>query len=85
MPNIKQYDPKFDELFEGMEIGFRKGKRYVRGIYKSQEKAFFNVVLLTDYLGKNDDWFAGETKTFSKGEAKKLTILSRHPQSLKHN
>jgi hypothetical protein len=39
-----------------------------------------NVILLTllaDYIGKNEEWYSGESKPFNKSEMKQVVIKKR--------
>ncbi len=53
-----------------------KGGRFVKGEVTSINKNCVVLVLHTDYLGKNVDWYAGETKDFNIGECKNFRVLS---------
>lgn len=54
-------------------IGFHyKGGRFVKGeILRVDEKGLL-VKLQTNYIGKNDEWFAGEDKYFNIAEMKNV-------------
>lgn len=58
----------------GDTIDFRyKGGRYVKGEVISISPNLIQVRLQTDYIGKNDEWFAGENKTFNRSEMKRVS------------
>jgi hypothetical protein len=51
-----------------------KGNRKVKGeITKFVSRALV-LKLHTDYIGKNEEWYAGETKLFNKKEMKNISI-----------
>ena len=55
-------------------IGFRyKGGRFVKGEVLRIEPKGILLKLKTDYIGKNDEWFAGEDKYFNKAEMKRVS------------
>ena len=61
----------------GNEISFTyKGGRKVRGIITRLTDNTIIIKLLCDYIGKNDEWFEGETKAFNRNEMKDKTIYS---------
>jgi hypothetical protein len=55
-------------------IGFRyKGGRFVKcEILRIDPKGIL-VKLNTDYIGKNEKWYAGEDKYFNKAEMKRVS------------
>lgn len=55
-------------------ICFRyKGGRFVKGEVLRIDPKGVLLKLKTDYIGKNDEWFAGEDKYFNKAEMKKVS------------
>jgi hypothetical protein len=59
-------------LYEVSEtISFRyKGSRKVKGEVLRIDSKGVLLKLITDYIGKNDEWFSGEDKYFNKAEMK---------------
>lgn len=52
-------------------ISFRyKGGRFVKGEVLRIDSKGILLKLKTDYIGKNDEWLAGEGKYFNKSEMK---------------
>lgn len=67
---------KVDELKYAVAdvIGFRyKGGRFVKGEVLRIDLKGVLLKLKTDYICKNDEWFAGEDKYFNKAEMKKVS------------
>ena len=63
---------------EGNVICFRyKGGRHVRGVVESISAKYILLILQTDYIGKNEEWFIGEQKVFNKAEMKRILILTK--------
>jgi hypothetical protein len=57
-------------------IGFRyKGSRFVKGEVVGIYHKRILLKLHTDYIGKNEEWFAGEHKYFNKAEMRKINNL----------
>lgn len=57
-------------------IGFRyKGGRYVKGQLIRIDDRGILLLLHTDYIGRNVEWYEGEDKYFNKNEMKKVTKL----------
>ena len=55
-------------------IGFRyKGNRYVKGEILRIDPKGILLKLKTDYIGKNEEWYAGEDKYFNKAEMKRIS------------
>ena len=55
-------------------ISFRyKGGRKVKGEVLRIDSKGILLKLITDYIGKNDEWFAGENKYFNKSEMKMIS------------
>ena len=55
-------------------IGFRyKGGRFVKGEVLRIDPKGILVNLKTDYIGKNEEWYAGEDKYFNKAEMKRVS------------
>jgi len=50
----------------GQIIEFEYHGRFVKGKVLSFTKQSVTVELMTDYIGKNEDWYAGELKLFFK-------------------
>lgn len=66
-----------ENILAGSTISFEyKGGRFVRGVVEIVADSVFWLKLETDYIGKNEDWEAGEIKCFNIKECKKLIILS---------
>lgn len=60
------------------KIQFRyKGNRHVKGIVISFSDKQIELMLLTNYIGKNEEWFVCEKKTFNKSEMKNILILTK--------
>jgi hypothetical protein len=58
----------------GTKIGFRyKGNRHVVGIVMGDNGKEYTIELLTDYRGKNNEWYTGDHKVFNKKEMKKIS------------
>lgn len=58
----------------GNKIGFRyKGNRYVRILITSVAGKVITGVLFTDYIGKNEEWFIGEHKSFHYSQMRKIS------------
>ncbi len=49
-----------------------KGGRFVKGEVLRVDTKGILLKLKTDYIGKNDEWFAGEDKYFNKAEMKNV-------------
>lgn len=57
----------------GDVISFRyKGGRFVKGEVLRVDAKGILLKLKTDYIGKNEEWFAGEDKYFNKAEMKNV-------------
>jgi hypothetical protein len=61
----------------GDKIGFRYNTRYVQITIDSVVGKFMIGRLLTDYIGKNEEWYAGELKSFSIKAMKKITKIGK--------
>lgn len=61
----------------GKIISFKyKGGRKVAGAVEGVlEHNQLLLRLTTDYIGKNDEWYIGETKSFNFKEMKKIAIV----------
>ena len=62
-------------LYEVSEtISFRyKGGRKVKGEVLRIDSKGILLKLITDYIGKNEEWFSGEDKYFNKAEMKRIS------------
>lgn len=60
----------------GDKISFRYNQRYVVCIVVSIELNCIVGELITDYIGKNEEWFCGEKKKFQKSIMKKVKIIT---------
>lgn len=57
----------------GDVIQFRyKGNRFVKGVVSNYTDKLITVKLLTDYIGKNQEWEIGENKIFNRSEMTKI-------------
>ena len=64
----------------GDMVSFRyKGGRRVKGELLSISKSIITIQLHTDYIGKNVEWFAGESKHFNVKEIRKLSSTPTQP------
>ena len=50
-----------------------KGGRKVIGTILSIQNNLLTAELKTDYLGKNEDWYIGESKSFNISEMKNIS------------
>lgn len=50
---------------------YKGGRRVVGEVLRIDPKGVL-VKLMTDYIGKNVEWFSGENKYFNKAEMKKV-------------
>lgn len=62
-------------LYEVSEtISFRyKGGRKVKGEVMRIDSKGVLLKLITDYIGKNEEWVSGENKYFNKAEMKSIS------------
>ncbi len=65
----------------GFKIGFRYNRRFVCGVIETVYDNHFVIKLAVDYIGKNEEWFAGESKVFSKKAMKKLSHQGKNQVS----
>jgi hypothetical protein len=52
-----------------------KGGRFVKGEVTFVNKTGIALILHTDYIGKNVDWYKGEVKDFNLKECKNFTVI----------
>lgn len=68
----------------GNIVSFKHKSRSVKGEVKRVDEKGFSLILQTDYLGKNEDWFAGEDKHFFKANIRGITIHKNNNTHNKH-
>ncbi len=69
----KQQTAMQDEFIINDIIGFKYNSRYVKGRVLQVDEKWIVLELWTDYIGKNEEWFSGEKKDFSKKAMKNIT------------
>lgn len=62
-------------MTQGKIISFTyKGGRKVKGKINRADSKTIVVTLLTDYIGKNEEWYSGELKAFNIKEMKNIKV-----------